>query len=74
MSEIEGVFHDQKKTKTKETAFETEVSSSRWDVLILNPDRNSKLLDTEYKNLQKDHVIILLYHVIFYHQYLILKQ
>jgi len=60
VSEIEGVFHDQKKTKIKEISFESEASSGRWDALMLNPEKNKKQLDSEFRSLQQENVILII--------------
>ncbi len=57
-SEIEGVCHEQKKKKN-EDFLSAEVNKSRWEILIQNPNKNIKLLENEFKNLEESKVFLL---------------
>ena len=50
---------DKKKLKD-DNLLSKEVNMSRWEVLMLNPSKNAKLIDSEFKSMEKNNVILLL--------------
>ncbi len=56
VSEIEGVFHDQKKVRNEGLNLNNELNLSRWEVLLQYPEKNSKRLQQEFILLENRNV------------------